>query len=250
MNFIMKQNKNIYTTIGIILIFALWLISSLFVSDSFIVPPLNKTFIRIIDLLKNANTYISIFNTIGVLLIILIVSFIVSGSLALLSIKFPKFKEVISPILSLLKIIPLPALIILLLTHQSRANTSIILTSFMTIPLIYDVLYGYLISINKEILDEIKLLSRFNFKILFNVYIPLIGVGIITAFLQAFGLGLKVKVMTEFVANAPKTIGYDLSMAAASYAMDLVFAWTVILVVIVVIVDFTINQILKRIEIT
>ena len=56
--------------------------------------------------------------------------------------------------------------------------------------------------------------------------------------------------MTEFVAKAPKTIGYDLSMAAASYAMDLVFAWTVILVVIVVIVDFTINQILKRIEIT
>lgn len=244
----MKQNKNIYTTIGIILIFVFWLISSIVVNDNFIIPQLNKTFIRIIDLLKSANTYISIFNTVIVLLIILIGSFFISGSLALLSVKYPKFKEVITPILSFLKIVPLPTLIILLLTHQSRAGTSIILTSFMTIPLIYDVLYGHLISINKEILDEIKLISKFNFKILFNIYIPLIGIGIITAFLQAFGLGLKVKIMTEFVANAPKTIGYDLSIAAASYAMDLVFAWTFILVGIVVIVDFIINKILKKIE--
>lgn len=118
----------------------------------------------------------------------------------------------------------------------------------MTIPLMYDILYGHLISINKEILDEIKMLSKFNFKILFNIYIPLLGVGIITAFLQAFGLGLKVKVMTEFVTNAPKTIGYDLSMAAASYAMDLVFAWTLVLVIIVVIADFIINMILKKLE--
>ncbi|MGI6360519.1 MAG: ABC transporter permease subunit [Acholeplasmatales bacterium] len=244
----MSKNTNIYTTIGIILIFIFWLVSSIIVNDNFIIPSLDKTFTRTIDLLKNANTYISIFNTIIILIIILIVSFLVSGSLALLSVKFPKFKETVTPILSLLKIIPLPALIILLLTHQSRGNTSIILTSFMTIPLMYDILYGHLISINKEILDEIKMLSKFNFKTLFNIYIPLLGVGIITAFLQAFGLGLKVKVMTEFVTNAPKTIGYDLSMAAASYAMDLVFAWTLVLVIIVVIADFIINMILKKLE--
>ncbi len=244
----MKQIKNIYTTIGVIIIFIFWLVSSMIVNDNFIIPSLNKTLVRIIDLLKNANTYISIFNTVVMLVLILIVSFIVSGILALLSVKFPKFKEVIMPILSFLKIVPLPTLIILLLTHQTRGNTSIILTSFMTIPLMYDVLYGHLISINKEILDEIKMLSKFNLKILFNIYIPLIGVGIITTFLQAFGLGLKVKVMTEFVANAPKTIGYDLSMAAASYAMDLVFAWTLILVVIVVLVDLIINVILKKLK--
>ena len=241
----MKVNKSFYT-IGIILIFLAWLIIAGIINDTYIFPSMSQTFLRLQTLLKTKNTYISIFNTVGILVIILLISFVVAMILSLLSTKSNIFKQTITPLLALLKIVPLPALIILLLTHQSRAFVSITLTSFMVIPLMFDIIYGQLISINKDIIDELKLLSPFNMLILFRIYIPLIKVGITTAFLQAFGLGLKVKVMTEFVANAPNTIGYELSFAGASYAMDLVFAWTLILIVIVVITDLWVNILLKK----
>ncbi|MFA5719699.1 MAG: hypothetical protein WC939_01420 [Acholeplasmataceae bacterium] len=225
-----------------------WLIGSAMVNDNFILPSINQTFLRLIKLFGETKTYISVFNTVVILLIILIVSFVISISLALISFKSIQFKQVITPSLSLLKIVPLPALIILLLTHQSRGAVSIILTTFLVIPLMYDILYAHIVSINQDILDELKLLTSFNRSVLFSVYIPLIGVGIITAFLQTFGLGLKMKVMTEFVSNAPNTIGYELSFAGASYAMDLVFAWSVILIVIVVLVDVGIHFVLRKIQ--
>lgn len=242
----MKLNKTFYYSIGILIILAIWLVSSVIVNDQFIVPSLADTGRRLGNLLSEANTYFVILNTVGVLILILLGSFLIALAFAFLSFKSRVVKEVITPLLALLKIIPLPTLIILLLTHQTRANTSIILTAFMTIPLMYDVLYGSLIGINQDTLDEIKLVSSFNLRLLFKVYLPLIRVGIITAFLQAFGLGLKVKVMTEYVANAPRTVGYQLALAASSYAMDLVFAWTVLLVVLVISVDLIINRLLKK----
>ena len=242
----MKDSKVFYYTIGILIIFLSWLIGAYITNDSFILPTMSETFLRLFNLLKQSNTYLSIFNTVGVLLILLVIAFIIAMTLALLSIKSSIFKQVITPLLALLKIVPLPALIILLLTHQTRTNVSITLTSFMVIPLMYDILYGHLLSINQDIIDDVKLLSNFNGHILIHVYLPLISIGITTAFLQAFGLGLKVKVMTEFVANAPKTIGYQLVFAASSYAMDLVFAWSLILIIIVIITDLIINLILKK----
>lgn len=244
----MKNNKTFYYTIGFSLIILTWLIGSLLVNDGFLLPSLSQTFLRLSQLFKTGKTYMSIINTLGTLIVILVVSFIMAMSLALISAKSQPFKQVIAPLLSLLKIVPLPALIILLLSHQTRGGVSITLTTFLVIPLMYDILYSHIISINQDLKDELKLLTSFNKKVLFKVYIPLISVGITSAFLQAFGLGLKVKVMTEFVANAPHTIGYELSFAGASYAMDLVFAWSVILIAIVILVDVAIHTVLRKFQ--
>ncbi len=92
-------------------------------------------------------------------------------------------------------------------------------------------------SIDQDIKDEIKMITKPNLRVLINVYLPIIKIGILTTLLQSFGMGLKVKVMTEFIANSPKTIGYQLGYARSILAMDQVFAWTIILVVIVIIID-------------
>ncbi|HKM40393.1 MAG TPA: ABC transporter permease, partial [Patescibacteria group bacterium] len=79
-----------------------------------------------------------------------------------------------------------------------------------------------------------------------NIYIPIIRPGIISSLLQSIGIGLKVKVMTEFVANTPNSIGYELNQAKSWLSMDLVFAWTIILVVIVILLDFILSKFIKK----
>jgi ABC-type nitrate/sulfonate/bicarbonate transport system permease component len=48
------------------------------------------------------------------------------------------------------------------------------------------------------------------------------------------------------VANTPNSIGYELNQAKSWLSMDLVFAWTIILVVIVILLDFILSKFIKK----
>lgn len=56
----------------------------------------------------------------------------------------------------------------------------------------------------------------------------------------------QVKIMTEFISNSPKTIGYQLNIARSVLNMNYVFAWTIILVIIVVMIDLLLNYCFKK----
>jgi len=123
------------------------------------------------------------------------------------------------------------------LVNFKQSFIPFLLTYIVLLPLVYDGLYGAFISINKDLIDELKITSKLNLLMIFKIYIPIVSKQVISTLLQALGLGLKVKVMSEFIAEAPNTIGYELSYGRATLSMDIVFAWSLILIVIVVILD-------------
>lgn len=240
------KKRNLFTYLGIFFIFLLWFLLSTITKEEIVMPSISTTFRQLFELLKNNNTYLILLNSIGGLVLIIVGGSLVALILALISVKSLAFKSFISPILSLFKILPVPAIIILFLVQFSQEITPYLLTSMVIIPIIYDGIYGNIISIDDDLKDEVKMISNLNFKVWFQVYLPVIRVGIITTLLQSFGIGLKVKVMTEFVASSKNTIGYALNYARAYLLMDLVFAWTLILVLIVVLIDAILNYLIKK----
>ncbi|MGI6782085.1 MAG: ABC transporter permease [Acholeplasmataceae bacterium] len=245
----MKHYKRQITTFaGILFIFIFWIILSNIIKEEIVLPTVSTTFKTLIDLLKNKNTYFVLLNTIGGLILVVIISFFISLILSLISYKFPGFKNFVQPLLSLFKILPVPAVIIFFLVQFSQTITPYLLTTMIVIPIIYEGLYSSFISIDDDITDEVRTISSTNLKVIFYIYLPLTRVGIITSLLQSIGIGLKVKVMTEFVSNAPNTIGYQLNFAKSWLLMDQVFAWTIILVVVVILLDFVLGKFIKKIQ--
>lgn len=243
----MKLFKHkIFSYLGIFLIFLTWLIISTAIKEDLVFPSIPVTAKSLFNLLSNSSTYLILLNSLGGLILIIIVAFVISLLLALISYRFNKFQQVIRPMMSLFKILPVPAIIIFLLVQFSQEITPYILTIMVITPIIYEGLYASFISINQDIIDEVKMMSNFNLIIVIKLFIPITKIGVITTLLQAFGLGLKVKVMTEFVANAHDTIGYALNTARAYLKMDEVFAWTILLVVIVISIDLILNQFIKK----
>lgn len=240
-----KQRSLMFSTGGFLFIILVWAIASVVIDQTIILPTIQETLSALWGLMSVSSTYLSILNTVGGLILVLIAGFVSALILALLSLKWPNFKHYLTPILSLFKITPVPTLIILFLVSYAQGFIPYLLTYLVVLPLIYDGLYGAIISIPKDIIDEIKITSKFNLQILFKVYIPLIENTIITVILQALGLGLKVKVMTEFIAEAPHTIGYALSYARATLSMPVVFAWSALLIMMVIIVDYVLLKRLK-----
>lgn len=244
----LKTANYLSATLGFLTIILFWLILAFVQDNQIVFPNLFLTLSTLGGLFSQSHTYLVLLNSIGGVFLVLVICFIVAIVLALFSLKWPHFKSFMTPSLALLKIVPVPALIILFLANFKQGFIPYLLTFLVVLPLVYDGLYGAFISINKDIIDELKLLSKLNLKIIFEVYLPIVGKAFISTLLQAFGLGLKIKVMSEFIAEAPNTIGYELSYGRATLSMDIVFAWSLILILFVIIFDYWLVNRLKKLN--
>jgi NitT/TauT family transport system permease protein len=81
------------------------------------------------------------------------------------------------------------------------------------------------------------MLSNLNFRVAKEVYLPIVTPQILSTLVATIGLGLKVMVMSEFIAQPNNTIGYVMLQEKNFLEMDYVFAWTIVLVVFVLLVE-------------
>ena len=243
MNTIIKSKKT-YFILGILFIFLLWIIGSAFVKNDYVLPSVKLTSNALINLLSQVKTYKILGLSLLRLMLCVLISLILALLCALLAIRFDKVEAFLKPQIGLIKTLPVAVLIILLLVLFSSKIAVYVITCFVMFPLIYEgILLGFK-SIDKEILEDIRTVSKFNYMVAKKIYIPLSFPFILTALIQSFGLGLKVSVMAEFLAQPNNSIGQELMFYKNyTYEMEYVLAWSIILVVIVLVIEIFIKLI-------
>ena len=98
---------------GVIFIIVLWEVLALVIKNDLVIPNISSVFKSLINILKKGNTYLIILNTIYRLILSLIIGFFVSLILALLSYVFKWFSDFISPLIALMRMIPVTTIIII-----------------------------------------------------------------------------------------------------------------------------------------
>ncbi len=112
----------------------------------------------------------------------------------------------------------------------------------MLFPLIYQGTYGAIKGIDQELIDVYKLEDNHFLSGLTHCYLPLISKNIRTSLLQSLGLGIKVLVMAEYLAQTRDSIGNELYLAKVNLQYDEVFAWTLLLIILAIIFELLINR--------
>jgi NitT/TauT family transport system permease protein len=248
MAFIMRKNKLVYFSLGIVFILGIWILFSNIIDNQIILPKVGDVFISLFNLFKQSNTYLIIGATVLRLLITLCISFIITIILVSLSVMSIKFASFIRPLIILLKTIPVASIIIILLIVVGHEYSPLYITGFVILPLMYEAMYVGISSIDKHIKDEVKLLSETNLEIIFKIYIPITVPFIITSILQAVGLGLKVMVMSEFIAQPRLSIGRAMLIEKQYLELGNVFSWTIIIIIIVILLEKLISYLKNRLE--
>lgn len=240
----MKKPNLIFIFLGIVAIVIVWELSSVFVNNSLIIPKINDVLYSLKNILSSWYSYLIIFKTILRLIITVITSFIISLLFAFLSYLSSKFESFIKPIITIIKTVPVASIIIILLLMLGNKLSPYVITSFVILPIMYESILSSFKQIDENIIDEIKMIDKFNFQVIYSVFIPIVFPSIITAIIQSFGLGLKVMIMAEFIAQPKNTIGYILYQERAYYFNTAnVFAWTIILIFFVMVVEILIKAI-------
>lgn len=222
---------------SIVLIFLLCLIASYVIDNSLIFPRPLAILSRFMDLLLEKRTYTIIISTLLRLLISLSISFLIGMGLGILAGLVKYVEWLLKPIMTILRTIPLASIILLIIMITGISKSPYIICCLIITPVVYESFLGGIKSIDSSIMDVWKLESSVNALVIRKALIPTILPFISTAFFQSIGLGFKSLVMAEFIAQTKNSIGKELVSASNNIEYGTVMAWTIILVILVLIVE-------------
>lgn len=247
--------KFLLVILGIFLILPIYEIIRISFNNSIIFPNLTKIFSTLFDLLKDSNTYLQIGITIGRTLLALLISFFFAYILGAISGLFNNVSYILKPFISLLKCIPVPCFIfILLVIFFDRSLLPILIVVFMvSFPIIYESTKGGIENIDDNIMLSLKLEGRYKPNSIFKVILPLGLPYVFISFLSSFGLSIKVEITAEILFNPQYTRGIGEIVYSAYYNANYqkLYASIILIAFIFLIIDgliYFLKQILKKFE--
>ena len=222
--------------------FMLW-ISIYYVIDSpLLVPSIQNIGLAFVQIFTSKNSLEAIFLTIVRLVIILFISSLCGVLMGAIASKKTKIAYFLQPYVTIFRTIPVISIFVILIILFGFNSTPLIVTSLMIFPIIYQQTLESIRQIDQAYLDIYHLEDNRFWSGLKNCYLPLTKNQLLTAFLQSAGLGIKVLVMSEYLAQTPKSIGFSLYLAKTNIRYDQVFAWTILLIIIAILIETWIRK--------
>lgn len=239
--------KNLSIKISSILsIVFLWYIIYLIVDHPLLIPSIGTVFQTFFKMLLESNFLIALVNTLFRLVLSLVVSAFFGILLGYFSAKNKTVEMFLKPHVTILKTIPVISIIIIMYILVGFQFAPYIITFFMIFPIFYQATYQGIKAINQDLLDVYHLEMENRYLEIKYVYLQNIKDYLILACFQSFGLGFKVLVTSEYITQTNRSIGKLLYQAKVNLAYDYVFAITVLLVIITVLVEVFMTKFKKK----
>jgi len=243
----MKKKRIYLISIGFILV--LWMVIAYFVNHTLLLPSPFIVFKALFKLLTESKSILIILSTFFRLAIAIFVSSILAITLGIISGFSQKFEAFIKPYVTILRTIPVISIVVILLILFGFVWTPYLITFFMVFPIIYQATYQGMISIDKELIDVYHLEKHNRLLSIKLFYFPSIKKYIYLSFLQSFGLGIKVLVMAEYLSQSKQSIGNAIYLSKVNLQYDVIFAWTILLILLSVMIEHFIQRALTNLKI-
>lgn len=223
--------------------FILWQGIAMLINQAVLLPSFIDVLTRLVDLLSDLSIYIHLFYTLFRVVIGTGIAFILSLSLAILSYDFKIIRYALNPLILISKTIPNITYILLVLIWFTRELSVLFVTILILFPVLFTQISTALITINPELLELLKLYPETYYYRLIKVILPLIKVSLYEGIKGALSLGFKVGVMAEILGQVQPGLGYLMHIARINFETADLFAYTAIMIIIVVIIEKGMNLI-------
>lgn len=192
---------------------------------------------ELVNMIQSASFWLTIGNSFFRIILGFILGLMIGLFLAILSYKLSFAYDLFSPLLSLIKSIPVASFIILLLIWVDTEYLSTVIGFLMVLPVVYENIYRGLSVIDKGMLEmswvfNVPLKKRFRYLYFLHLYPYLL-----TAVSVGLGFGFKSGVAAEVIGICRYTIGEAIYTAKIHLETAQVMAWTVVIVVLATVTE-------------
>ena len=243
----MKKTKNILLTVlSVVLWVGVWCVASLLIGNRFFLPSPIHTLEALIELLGTLEFYKVVALTLVRVLLGLVIGILFGVALGILCHRFSIVFKVFSLPISIIKATPVASFIILLWVLLSGDSLAILVSILMVLPIVFQNTIDGFSSVSKDLI-EVANLYKFSFVEKLKVlYLPVIQRFIYPAIITSVGLAWKAEIATEIIAYTKNSIGQNINDAKTALLTPTVFAWTLVIVIMSILLEYIAKQLLRR----
>lgn len=146
--------------------------------------------------------------------------------------RFPLLEELLRPLISFFKSVPVASFIILALIWMGSENLSVFIAFIVVFPVIYINTMSGIRSADGKLLEMAQVFSMPVGKKLFYIYRPALLPYLISGCRVALGMSFKSGIAAEVIGVPDHSIGEKLYMAKIYLSTADLFAWTLVILII------------------
>ncbi len=243
------KNKTLNLVVKILVPFfwiGVWQLISMLVNNSYFVPSVYDTFLKLIDIVFSVS-----FLKIASLTLLRVATGFALGVvfaviLSFLCHKFPIIYEIIYPIISIIKSTPVASFIIILWILLKGDVLVIFIAFLMVMPIIWQNLMDGYKSIKTELIEVAEVYEFSLAKRLKLIVFPALLKYFIPASITSISLAWKSEIAGEIIAYTKNSIGEKINDAKAGFDTPSVFAWTVIIIIFSLLLEKLVKLLLLK----
>lgn len=196
-------------------------------------------------LMKSQEFYSAIAYSMGRILFGLLIGAAVGTACALLAGRWHFMEVLFWPYFSAMKATPVASIVILCLVWLSSRRLSVFIVFLVVTPVIYTNILAGIKNLDLKMKDMARVFGINGLRRLLYVYLPELKTYIIAAFALATGMAFKAGIAAEVIGTPGGSVGKMLYNAKVYLETPELFAWTLVIIVLSVVVEQVILGLVK-----
>ncbi len=200
---------------------------------------------KAVQLLQTPDYWLSVTVSFYKIMLGILCGMAVGAGIAVLTSKSRVLYEIFGVPLNLIRSTPVASFILMALVWVKSRNLSAFITAMMVLPIVWANIHEGIVTVDKNLL-EVGKCYHFSFrKNMRYIYIPHLCSFFTASLTTAVGLGWKAGIAAEVIATPRRTIGAHLNDAKVYLETEELFAWTLTVILLSVLIQFLLKRLAK-----
>ena len=225
-----------YSMISVIWIW-IWQAAAMIVNKPLLLPTPIATAERLVALGLTADFYEIIFYSIMRIIVGMVIGTLIGVIGGALSARFRTVKDFFAPILAIVRSIPVASFIILLVLWMSRDITPLIISLMMVTPIVWINVESGIKNTDPALLEMAKVYKMNPWARIKHIYLPSVTPYFLAGLRSSLGMAWKAGIAAEVLLQPLISIGKMISDSKLTLETADLFAWTVVVVVLSVLIE-------------
>ena len=223
-----------------------WQLISMAVGHRLLLASPLETLVRLTELIQTADFWLSVLFTLGHILAGFFAAVILGTIFGALSAEFDWMGELLSPLLSVIKSIPVASFVIVALIWVPSKRLCVLISFLIVLPLIYAAVLDGLTHIDPKLRQMAQVFRMPVLNRILSIDLPTVLPRLISSASVAIGLAWKSGVAAEVIGIPTGSIGERLYKAKVYLATPDLFAWTLTIVLASMLCERALRGLLKQ----
>lgn len=213
---------------AIILVILVWIIAYYAVKNDYIVPSFSESAESLFKCFAEKSFWAAFGMTLLRTLESFLLSFLIAGVCAVLSLLSRVFRLVLKPLVAIVRTFPTLAVILILLIWTNPKIAPVIVAVLVLFPMIYTQMLSSFETIDSGLIEMLNVYKVSKRERIFKVYLPITSAGVFAQTGANVSLGLKIIVSAEVMCNTLGSLGGLMQTSRAFLEMPRLAALTVV----------------------